>query len=51
MELSTFGLWAFGVLCGVAVMWFYGAYKESKELSGVNTDKNGGGGGGPKEPL
>jgi hypothetical protein len=51
MSIETFVLWAFGVLCGAAAMWFFHAYEESKELAGVNTDKNGGGGGGPKEPL
>lgn len=42
MSFSTFGLWAFGVFCGAAVMWFYGAYKETKDLAGVETQRGGG---------
>lgn len=42
MTASTFFLWAFGVFCGAAVMWFYGAYKESKDLAGVETQRDGG---------
>ena len=39
MTGSTFGLWAFGVFCGAAVVWFYYAYKEHKEAAGLTLDK------------
>jgi hypothetical protein len=42
MSIETFVLWAFGVLCGAAAMWFFHAYEETKGDSLVETQRDGG---------
>ena len=59
MTGATFGLWAFGVFCGGAVVWFIHAYREYDEAAKLTADKevakapidpSGHGGPGPVDP-